>query len=166
MARYTACFTTTGIVRVYNPFTQTSTPVSFSYLSGANSYERADKDARRVVAREVLRLPGAVGAPIFDSVITVRNLCEPRTNEGRVKLEGWNAPVASKEVTLTLTPAEAKTLLAVCYRIGGNPEGRRGHIDTIRKLLEAAGVEWRDYAGIGGALTLPSAPVGSVRKVG
>lgn len=71
-----------------------------------------------------------------------------------------------KPVTLTLTRAEARTLLDVCYRIGGDPEGRRGHIDTIRKLLEASGVTWRGSAGIEGALTLLNAPVGSEWNVG
>jgi hypothetical protein len=69
-----------------------------------------------------------------------------------------------KTVTLTLTLAEAKTLLAVTYRIGGSPEGRRGHIDFIRETLAEAGVRWHNYTDLKGGLDFGNAPVGSVRS--
>jgi hypothetical protein len=41
-------------------------------------------------------------------------------------------------VDLKLNIEEARTLLAITARIGGPPEGRRGHMDDIRVALTTA----------------------------
>jgi hypothetical protein len=42
-----------------------------------------------------------------------------------------------KTFTFTLTEEEARTLLTVCYRIGGDPHrSRRLHMDNIRKAFK------------------------------
>jgi hypothetical protein len=49
------------------------------------------------------------------------------------------------EIVLTLTPDEALTLARVCTLVGGQPEGRRGHVDSIAVALSGAGVELPRY---------------------
>lgn len=43
-------------------------------------------------------------------------------------------------IELTLTEVEAETLWLVCRHIGGDPQGRRGDMDDIRRSLSEAGI--------------------------
>lgn len=70
------------------------------------------------------------------------------------------AQSAEGAITLTLSKRQATTLLAITYRVGGDPEGRRGHIDTIRSALQAAGVQWKPSITYkSGGITLSGTPV-------
>lgn len=56
-------------------------------------------------------------------------------------------PVVEPDVILTLTAAEAKTLRAVCARIGGDPDiTPRGDMDAISDALDSVGVVSADIA--------------------
>lgn len=150
MARIIARFLTTGTVRVYNPATQTSVPVSFSYISSGTSYERADKEARRQVALAALKLPGATGYPIFDTVTTVatpasRDGYSRTTNEPRLKLEGWNvakpSPVEGYRVKQRLAAEDLQRTLehaskeAAHLEPGFSTSFLRSHLQRALSLL-------------------------------
>lgn len=49
--------------------------------------------------------------------------------------------VGGPRYVLTLTEEEARTLLFITNQIGGPPEGRRGHADSIREVISGSGLE-------------------------
>lgn len=49
--------------------------------------------------------------------------------------------VQEERFVLSLTRDEAETLVEISMSVGGDPNGRRGHMDDIRGALIAAGVE-------------------------
>lgn len=53
---------------------------------------------------------------------------------------------ASKGVHVYLTPEEAKALFNVCARVGGDPKGVRGYLDSIQAKLRKRGVSWSSRA--------------------
>lgn len=63
--------------------------------------------------------------------------------EARIKTETVEKVVTEEVdvgITLELTKDEAETLQIVGSLIGGMPEGRRGHFDSINTALRGAGV--------------------------
>ena len=47
-------------------------------------------------------------------------------------------------VTLNLTEKQAKVLRTVCGRIGGPPNGLRGEMDAIAKMLDQQSEDFHD----------------------
>ncbi len=45
-----------------------------------------------------------------------------------------------RDVRLVLTHEEAATLRRICAKIGGPPNGRRGHMDSVKEALDSVGV--------------------------
>lgn len=46
------------------------------------------------------------------------------------------------KVTLEMTPVEAEALVVVLCKVGGTPDGPRGHINQILNALDKAGIKW------------------------
>jgi hypothetical protein len=58
-------------------------------------------------------------------------------------------------VIVEMTMDEAKTLRRICYSVGGDPEGRRGHVKDLIEGLDGAGVHGFEGIRMTGNMSFP-----------